>query len=299
MNVVECTKLVKRFGGTAALNGINFELEENKITGLIGRNGAGKTTLLKLMAGYLRPTAGQVRVFGLDPFNSLKVSANLIFVDESMAFPPFSLREILDEASKFYANWDKPLADGLFEYFALNPKQRHANLSKGMKSTFNAIVGIAAHCPLTILDEPTSGMDSAVRRDFYRALLKDYIACPRSVILSSHLLSEVEELLENILLIDGGREYLHLPVSDLKEYAVGLRGSAVAIIGQTNGCEVIHRESYMNDGVFLVVKNDFSHGELERLRQTGVEILPVSADELCVYLTSKSQGGIDDVFNRG
>jgi len=126
----------------------------------------------------LRPTAGQVRVFGLDPFNSLKVSANLIFVDESMAFPPFSLREILDEASKFYANWDKPLADGLFEYFALNPKQRHPNLSKGMKSTFNAIVGIAAHCPLTILDEPTSGMDSAVRRDFYRALLKDYIACP-------------------------------------------------------------------------------------------------------------------------
>jgi ABC-2 type transport system ATP-binding protein len=142
-------------------------------------------------------------------------------------------------------------------------------------------------------------MDSAVRRDFYRALLKDYIACPRSVILSSHLLSEVEELLEDILLIDEGREYLHLPVSELKEYAVGLRGSAVAIIGQTNGCEVIHRESYMNDGVFLVVKNDFSHGELERLRQTGVEILPVSADELCVYLTSKSQGGIDDVFNRG
>jgi ABC-2 type transport system ATP-binding protein len=88
-------------------------------------------------------------------------------------------------------------------------------------------------------------------------------------------------------------------VSDLKEYAVGLRGSAVAIVGQTNGCRVLHRENFAQDGVFLVVKNDFSQGELERLRQTGVEILPVSADELCVYLTSKSQGGIDDVFNRG
>ena len=180
MYVISCKGLTKNFGRVKAVNDLSFTIEENRITGLIGPNGAGKTTLLKIIAGFMRASSGQVTVFSEDPFNSLKVSSNLIFVDEHMKFPSsLSLAEILLSAAAFYENWDMELAKGLFDYFSLDPGQQHRYLSKGMKSTFNMIIGLAARCPLTIFDEPTAGMDAGVRKDFYRALLRDYLQKPR------------------------------------------------------------------------------------------------------------------------
>jgi ABC-2 type transport system ATP-binding protein len=183
MDVISCEGLTKTFGRVKAVSELSFTIEENRITGLIGPNGAGKTTLLKIIAGYMRASSGQITVFSENPFNSLKVSSNMIFIDENMKFAPsFSLSEIMLAASSFYKNWDMELAKGLFDYFSLDPKQQHHNLSKGMKSTFNMIIGLAARCPLTIFDEPTSGMDAGVRKDFYRAMLKDYLQKPRNII---------------------------------------------------------------------------------------------------------------------
>ncbi|MGP7816433.1 ATP-binding cassette domain-containing protein [Niallia sp. 01092] len=176
MIVVKCKNLEKRYKHHTAVNNLSFTIEENKITGLIGRNGAGKTTLLKMIAGHYKKSAGDLKVFSEDPYASLKVSTNMIFVDDQMVFPPsLTLSEIFQYAKSFYANWNDPLAKGLFDYFSFHPKTLHHKLSKGMKSTFNMIIGLAARCPLTIFDEPTTGMDAAVRQDFYRALLKDYI----------------------------------------------------------------------------------------------------------------------------
>lgn len=216
MNVVESHHLTKSYGRIKALDDLSFSIEENKITGLIGRNGAGKTTLLKIIVGYLMPTGGELLVYGRKPFNSLFVSQKVMFVDYQMAFPAaFTLEDIIKEAGAFYPDFDSTLAYGLADYFSINLHQRHGNLSKGTKSTFNAIIGLSSHCPLTLFDEPTTGMDAAVRKDFYRAMLKDYLAHPRTILLSSHLLSEVEELLEDILLIDRGRKCLQLPVVEL------------------------------------------------------------------------------------
>ncbi|KLU60978.1 ABC transporter ATP-binding protein YtrB [Peptococcaceae bacterium CEB3] len=302
MIVVEAKKLGKNYGrvkgGVQAIRGLSFIMEENKIIGLIGRNGAGKTTLLKMIAGYLRPTGGMLRVFEREPFNDLTVSAKTLFVDDSMTFPlSFTLADILREAARFFPGFDAKLAEALAEYFSLNLKKSHHHLSKGTKSTFNAIIGIASHCPLTLFDEPTSGMDSSVRKDFYRALLKDYIQHPRTIILSSHLLSEVEELLEDILLIHAGAECLHLPVADLKEYAIGLRGPARNVGELAQGREILHREEFGQGNIYLVVKKNFSPERLEEARTRGVETVPIATDDLCNYLTG-SKGGIDDVFRR-
>lgn len=299
MIAIECNNLIKSYGKTKAVDGMSFTIEENKITGLIGRNGAGKTTLLKTMAGYLRPVSGEIKVYGENPFNSLRVSANLIFVDDNMAHPAsFNLTDIVEAAASFYPGFDKKLATRLLEYFSLDRKQRHYRLSKGMKSTFNSIIGIAARCPLTIFDEPTTGMDSAVRKDFYRAMLKDYLEYPRTVILSSHLLNELEELLEDILLIKDGQKYLHLPIIDLMEYAVGIRGNTQAVLDFAEGREIVHKEDFAQGSLYVVLRNDFSRGELEQARQNGLEVMPVTPDDLCVYLTAKTKGGIDDVFAR-
>lgn len=295
--IVECHNLTKKYRTKTVLNNFTATIEENTITGLIGRNGAGKTTLLKILTGYLKETSGKVAVFSERPFNSLKVSANSIFVDDQMSYPPaLQLYELIEAAARFYPNFNLKLAKGLFDYFSFDPKGYHKRLSKGQKSTFNAIIGIAARCPLTIFDEPTTGMDEGVRKDFYRALLKDYLEFPRTIIISSHHLNEIEDLIEDVLLLKNGRAFLHLPITELKEYAIAFKGRKDEVLRRIGDRDVLHKQYIGADTIYAVVKNDFQEEDLEQARRSGLEISSVRSSDLFVYLTKPAKGGIDDVF---
>jgi len=295
MNVIECKQLTKSYGQLKALDNLSLTIQESKITGLIGRNGAGKTTLLKTLAGYWRETSGEVKVFSEKPFDNLNVSANAIFIDDQIKFPEsLTLMEILKQGENFYERWDMGFAKRLFKYFSFDEKQVHNNLSKGKISTFNVIFGLASRCALTMFDEPTTGMDAAVRKDFYRALLKDYLANPRTIIISSHHLDEIEDLLEDVLLIDQGKKYLHLPIEDLQEYGLGLTGKTAIVKQWTANKEVLFTNRIGEDNSYVVVKNDFF--PLEQAKKLGLEVSSVVPSDLCVYLTSQTKGGIDDVF---
>ncbi|QOY38420.1 ATP-binding cassette domain-containing protein [Anaerobacillus isosaccharinicus] len=299
MNVIQCENLNKKYSSSHALKNLSFTIEENKITGLIGRNGAGKTTLLKLIAGFSQPSSGKVVVFSEVPFNNLKVSQNMIFIDDNMTLPQsISLLDILYTANDFYENWDMELARRLFDYFSFNPNDLQKNLSKGMKSTFHAIIGLAARCPLTIFDEPTTGMDASVRKDFYRALLKDYLEHPRTILLSSHHLNEIDDLIEDVLLIKNGEKYLQISVEELKQFAIGLSGKKIVVDEWTKGKEIIYKKMVGTDSAYVVVHNDYMKEDLEKARLNGIDISSVAAEDVCVYLTNKTKGGIDDVFDK-
>ncbi|WP_404450183.1 ABC transporter ATP-binding protein [Sutcliffiella horikoshii] len=297
MKVVECEGLVKKYGRSKALNDLSFQISENKITGLIGRNGAGKTTLLKIMAGFQKQTSGEIKVFNENPFNSLFVSANSILVDDQMAFPiALNLGEVLEASASFYPKWDAGLARRLFEYFSFRNDYRHSELSKGMKSTFNMIVGLASRCALTMFDEPTTGMDASVRKDFYRALLKDYIANPRTIIISSHHLEEIEDLLEDILLLNNGEKLLHVPVSDVKEYAIGVKGKKSVLTNWLEDQEVLYRKTIGTEICYAVIKYNYPEKIKQDARKLDFELSPVSSNDVCIYLTNKERGGIDAIF---
>ncbi|WP_100407957.1 ATP-binding cassette domain-containing protein [Bacillus solitudinis] len=297
MNVVECKGITKQYGQITALDNLTFSIQENKITGLIGRNGAGKTTLLKIISGFMKEKSGEVRVFSEHPFNSLKVSTNSIFIDDQMDMPTsLTLIEILETAQLFYPNWDMVLAKRLFDYFSFHSHQRHSSLSKGKKSTFNMIIGLASRCALTIYDEPTTGMDASVRKDFYRALLKDYLAYPRTIILSSHLLNEMEDLLEEVLLIKDGQKHLQLSISALKEYAIALEGPRELVETFVRNKAIFFTKQLAPTRSYFVIRNDLKGEDIQKLRLQGIECSSVSTDDLCIYLTNQTKGGIDDVF---
>lgn len=294
MNVIDCQSVSKGFRRTNALEDISFQLTEQKITGIIGRNGAGKTTLLKILAGFTKHSSGEIGVFGKNPYNNLMVSANSILVDDQMTFPDsLNLEQILQSAPAFYKRWDGQLASRLFQYFGLDSKQQHSKLSKGARATFNMIFGLSTRCELTMFDEPTNGMDEAARTDFYRALLKDYIAHPRSILISSHHLAEIEHLLEDILLIHKGKVILHESLDAVKEYAVAVQGLMTDVERWTEEAEVLQSKKIDDQRQYVVVKNN---PKLERARQEGAVIQSLSASEVCLYMTSESRGGIDDVF---
>ena len=268
-------------------------IEEKKITGLIGRNGVGKSTLLHLIKGNIRPTKGDIQVLSHKPFNDLLVSANTILVDEQMLFPSsISLKEILEEGKRFYPNWDQSFAESLFNYFTLDPNTTHDRLSKGTKSIFNFIFGMATRSALTLLDEPMNGMDASVRKDLYRVLLKDYLKHPRSIIITNHHLEEMEDLIEDILLLKGGEVCLHMPIEELKTYAIGIQGKKELLEDWT---DIIFEKNIGEDYRYIVVENK----DKNRIKaeQNQLQMTPVSATDLCIYLTNNRKGGIDDVIS--
>lgn len=294
MGVVTCSQLTKKYRNYQALSIENLEIRENSLTGLIGRNGAGKTTLLKLIAGFSRPTSGEVKVFGRKSFDDLTVSANSFFVDDQITFPGgLTLGGILLEMARFYPNWDQKLATKLCKYFNLNEQQNPKDLSKGKKSTFNMIIGLSTHAQLTILDEPITGMDVSVRKDFYRLLLKSYLAHPRTIIVSSHHLNEMEGILENIILLDQGSVVFHLPVDDVQEYAVGVSGEFAFVTEWAKDKEVLYKEEFGSE-LYVVIKRTSLVGEIAR---RDFKITAVSPTDLAIYLTNKTKGGIEDVLS--
>ena len=296
MTVVEFNKVVKSFRTHDVLREMSFEIKQDVLTGIIGRNGVGKTTLMKIIAGFTEETSGEVQVFSEKPFNSLKVSANSILVDDGMKFPDaMTLTDILKECNRFYPNWDAELAKRLVYYFGYHLDARHHHLSKGKKSTFNAIIGISSRCALTIFDEPTTGMDSAVRKDFYRALLKDYLAHPRTILLSSHHIEEIEDLLEDVLLVHKGVAHFHGPITKLQEMFITLTGKTEQLAFHTEGKTIINTNETGPYPEWTLEKS-FTENEMSRMKADGIVIAPVSANDAYIALTNQPRGGIDDVF---
>lgn len=200
---------------------------------------------------------------------------------------------MLKEGERFYPNWQMDLAKKLLAYFELGEQMVHNHLSKGKKSTFNAIFGLATRSSLTIFDEPTTGMDASVRTDFYRALLKDYLAHPRTVLISSHHVDEIEELLEYVLLIDQGKTKLHMEIDELREFLIGVSGRTELIEQWVKDRDVFFRRRIGDTETYLVIQNDVDANELDKL---GCRIESISSSDACVYVTNKHKGGIDDVF---
>lgn len=296
MNAVILQNLVKRFGKKTALDGISLQLEENRIIGLIGRNGAGKTTLMKTLAGYLRPTGGTVMVFGENPFDNINVLSDIVYMDDNRYGDSAVLRDIIDIAALAYSRFDRALALKLMDYFEISLKIRFQKLSKGMKTLFSLIIALASRSPLTMLDEPTTGLDAAHRREFASLLLKDYSDHPRTFIISSHLITELEGLMEQVVLIDRGRLVFHKDIGDVQNYALYLTGHR-KILGEIEGRHrVISRQS-MGEMLVLGVVNDFTAEELGRLEASGITVSPMSVQDVCINITASDRGGVLDVIS--
>ncbi|MET3684087.1 ABC-2 type transport system ATP-binding protein [Alkalibacillus flavidus] len=293
MSDIQLKNVTKRYRQKTAISSLTLDIPDKSMTGLVGPNGAGKTTLLNMIAGFEKTTDGELTVFGEEPFDHLNVAANLFYVHDGMMYPQdFRIADVFRAFQTNYPHWDQALAEQLAQHFGLDIRQMPRYLSKGQASTLNAVIGLAVHTPVTLFDEPTTGMDYGVRRDFYRALLKSYLATPRTIVLSSHLLNELEDLLEHVVLINRGELVLQTEMDDLKHYAVGVSGTEEQLNGLEN---VLYQESLGFNQHFWVIEHP-GESDLNRLREQGLSVAPVAPADLCVYLTQTGKGDIDDVF---
>jgi ABC-type multidrug transport system ATPase subunit len=212
---IEIRNLVRRYGRTDAVNGLNLRVEPGRCYGFFGRNGAGKTTTIKCLLNLLRPTSGEARVFGLDPArDEVAVKSRLAYVPDNVAFYPWmTVRTTLDYFASFRTRWNRDTEKALLDQFRLDPRQKTSHLSKGQKTQVALITAVCAEPDLLVLDEPTSGLDPIVRREFIQTIIGAYQDAEpgrRTVFVSTHLISEFEGLIDDFTIIEQGREALTL-----------------------------------------------------------------------------------------
>jgi len=287
MSIIKAYNLTKEYKDTVALDNFTITIPENKIIGLIGKNGAGKTTFLKTCAGRIRQTSGDIRIFDNQVFDNLNVLSKLVFVDEESKYNPiYKVKEIIHMASIYYDSWDGEFASKLVKHFGLNIEKRYKKLSRGMKTQVNIIIGLCCRMPLTILDEPTLGLDAAFRKDFYHILLNDYINHPRTIFISSHLLNEIEMLLEEVILINEGKLVMHLSMEEFSNYSIMLNGKTSYLETFSLNKEVININPFVNTSEY-VIKNDLTKEEIKELKNNNITMKSVSPQDLFIFLTSK------------
>ena len=226
---ISATALSRRYRDQIALDEVSLTVEPGTVTGLLGRNGAGKTTLMRIITGLEFPTAGDLRVFGEVPAENDPVLRRMVFVREEQAYPDLRVEHVIQVASWFYPNWSEDLAQQLLSDFALPPKRRIKRLSRGMRSAVGIVIGLAARAELTLFDEPYAGLDAVARQLFYDRLLAEFAERPRTIVLSTHLIDEVADLLEHVVMLDHGRVVLDAPADDVRGTAMTVSGPATAV----------------------------------------------------------------------
>ena len=287
--VVEVEGLSKRFGQLTAVDDATFSIEENRIYGLLGRNGAGKTTVMQLLTGQDFLSEGSIRVFGENPVENARALSRVCFVKESQKYPDdFKPKHVLKSAPWFFPNWDAEFAERLVADFRLPVNRRIKKLSRGQLSAIGVIVGLASRAPLTFFDEPYLGLDAVARQIFYDRLLEDYSEHPRTVVLSTHLIDEVSNLLEHVIVIDEGKIIMDDSADALRGSATTVAGSRAAVDEFTAGRDILHADRL--GGLSSVTVGRLSPAERSAATAAGLELAPVSLQQLIVRVTTSTHG---------
>jgi len=282
--IVEVSGVSKRYGSLAAVTDVSFALEAGKVYGLLGRNGAGKTTLMSMLTGQEFATSGRISVFGESPVEHAAVLEQLCFIRESQRYPDnFKPKHVLRVAPDFFPNWDAEAAARLAEEFRLPLDRPIKKLSRGQLSAVGVIVGLASRAPLTFFDEPYLGLDAAARQLFYDRLLADIAEHPRTVVLSTHLIDEVSDLLEHVLVIDQGRLVIDSDADELRGSSTTVVGPRAAVEAFTAGREIRHRAGL--GGLASVTVGRLGEAERAAAVAAGLELAPVSLQQLVVQVT--------------
>ncbi len=213
--ILECKNLTKRFGSTAALDGVNLTVEPGRIVGLLGPNGSGKTTLIKLANGLLTPSDGEIRIMGETPG---KTSHGLVsYLPERTSIPLWmTVDQLLDFYADFYPDFQRDVAVNMLEALSIRGKQRIKEQSKGTREKVQLTMVMSRKANLYLLDEPIGGVDPATRDYILNTIINNYNP-EASVIISTHLIADVEQVLDEVLFIRQGALLLQSTVDDIRE----------------------------------------------------------------------------------
>jgi ABC-2 type transport system ATP-binding protein len=288
---IEVRGLQLRYGTVTALDDLSFTLPGGRIYGLLGRNGSGKTSLLSVLAAFRRQSAGSVLIDRQPVFENPSITRQVCLVRET-GDPGDNgerVREVLDTAARLRAGWDGAYADELVARFQVPRDKKLAELSLGQRSALGMIFGLAARAPVTLFDESHLGMDAPSRAAFHDELLADFIAHPRTIVISTHLIDELSPLFEEVLIIDEGRLLLKDETEVLRARGAAVTGPAEAVDRFVAGRTVLG-ERRLGRTKSATVYGGLAEHHRREARDAGLDLDPIALQDLFIHLTQPSGG---------
>lgn len=284
MKPIEIQQLKKRFGQQSVLDGINLTLKPETIYALLGRNGAGKSTLFNIIANRIPQSAGTVTIEGQPISNNDQVLNRLYLMSEVNLYPPrMRVDEVFKTTAALYQGFDFAFADRMVTEFGLNTKTRFNKLSTGYRSILKLIVALAVDVDYVFLDEPTLGLDANHRELFYSLLMETYAERPRTFVISTHLIEEIANLVEQVLVLQNGQLTVNDTAEHLSQLGLAVTGPVADVQTYTAGLNVIGHEALGK------LRVDYIYGELNEQREIPdtVSISHLDLQKLFIYLTSQ------------
>jgi ABC-2 type transport system ATP-binding protein len=276
--------LHKAYGHLEVISDLDLDLAPGRIYGLLGPNGAGKTTLMSVICNHTFRTSGTVRIDGEDTAENATVLGRTCFIREDQAYnDAFSVAAILATLPAFYPDWDAELAQRLVARFRLPAERRARKLSRGQKSALAIVISLASRAPYTFLDEPYLGLDPTAREIFYSELMADFGAHPRTIVMSTHLIDEAADLMEEVVVLHQGSVVLQAEVEDARRSAYVARGIAEDVREFVAGREVIAERS-LGRILSTTVRGELTPLDEQRAARSRISLEPASLQDLIAAL---------------
>lgn len=288
--MIQIEQVTYSYQETPVLNNVTLHESEPTISAMWGRNGAGKTTLMSLLAGHNRPDAGTIQVMGQDPYNNLAAQENLCYIQENHPLGRnWTINDMVRFGQYFHPQWDQTFAEQLIDMFELPVKKKITKFSKGMKTAAQMILGLASNARVTILDEPTNGLDAEKRKYFYNALLETYEDNPRLILISSHHIEEIQPLCESLIVLQAGKVIFNQPMEEMREKGVLLTGGMDDIKRVTADVEVIE-SSQMGSTMRVMIDEPYSKVWKDIAHKQGFSIEKATLQDYLINRTRNQEG---------
>lgn len=282
MKTLSINQVSKHFGRRQVLDNLTFKIEENKIYGLLGSNGSGKSTLLNIINDRIFPSSGEVLLDSDEVRDNYASLQELYLMSESNMYGKrITVKQIFDLADQGYGNFDYDLAARLLKEFGIDESARLANLSTGLTTAAKLTAALAVNASFVFLDEPTLGLDANHRDIFYKELMKTYEERPRTFVLSSHLIDEVQPLLEHVFIINQQHLIYNDNLQKLLDQAYAISGPAEAVDSYAGQMKVLDSRTIANIKTAYVVEAL----DPDRVIPDNVKIDHISLQQAYIALT--------------
>jgi ABC-2 type transport system ATP-binding protein len=270
---IEARGLRKRFGTTVALDGVDLRVDEGRILGLIGPNGAGKTTALNAILGLI-PYEGELRVLGRDPWTEReKLMRDVCFIADVAVLPRWMrVSQALEYVAGVHPRFDRAKAEAFLSKTNIKRTSKVRELSKGMVTQLHLALVMAIDARLLVLDEPTLGLDILYRKQFYDALLNDYFDRTRTILVTTHQVDELQNVLTDLMFIDRGRIVLSCSMEEFEARYVEISANPDQLAA-ARALKPMHERQAMGRSVFL-----FDRVDRQQLAKLGEVRTPSIAD---------------------
>jgi len=282
---IKLKNVSKRFGKVTALDNVSVEFEKNKIYGLLGRNGAGKTTLLNIITSRLFLDQGEITVDGEPAQENDRAMRKLYMMGESTLFPEnMTVRDAFKWTWEFYPDFSIDYANSLADSFKLDTRKKVKALSTGYSSIFKNIVALASNTEYILLDEPVLGLDANHRDLLYKTVIEKYAERQNTIIISTHLIEEVSEVIENVVIINDGKVLFDGERDSLLAYGYSVLGNADLVSQYSIGKTVIGSESLGS----LKKAYIWGKADIDNIPD-GIELDSVDLQRLFIQLTNSRE----------